>query len=142
MIAYLTAVAGAVKVAEVAEKAAVISPFGPLNTGLISIMIALLGIMMKNQITNRKMTIQVNGEVRSEFIEEMQALRTEVKGLRDENDSLRKEVRELHGVIDGMRREALQAGISTQRAVVESLPAGFVPLKTQEALDRMKGTAA
>lgn len=139
MIPSLTAVASALKVAEAAEKVAPISPFGPLNTGLISIMITLLLIAMKNQLANRKMTIQVNGEVRSEFIEEMQALRLEVKGLRDENDSLRKEVRELHGVIDGMRREALQAGISTQRAVVESLPPGFVPAKTQEALDRIKG---
>lgn len=140
MIAFLTAVAGAIKIAAAAEKSAPISPFGPLNTGLISIMITLLLFAMKNQIANRKMTIQVNGEVRSEFIEEMQALRLEVKGLRDENVSLRGEVRELHGVIDGMRREALQAGISTQRAVAQSLPPGFVPPATQEALNRMKET--
>jgi len=71
---------------------------------------------------------------------ENHGLRTEVKGLRDENQGLRNEVRALHGIIDGMRRENMQAGISTQRAVVESLPRDFVPDKTREALERIQGT--
>lgn len=139
MIAYLTAVAGALKVAQVAEKAAPISPFGPLNTGLISIMITLLVIAMKNQIANRKMTIQVNGEVRSEFIEEMQALRLEVKGLRDENVNLRQEVRSLHSIIDGMRREGISGYISAQRVVADNLPKTPEMERALRSLDSMNG---
>lgn len=118
----MNAAATALKVAETAGKAANISPFGPLNTSLISIMLGVLAIILKNQMAHRKMTIQVNGEVRTEFIEEMQALRVEVKGLREENDSLRKEVRELHGVIDGMRREGLSGQLSAQRVVADMMP--------------------
>lgn len=139
--------------AKAATEVGHISPFGPLNTGLISIMITLLVIAMKNQIANRKMTIQVNGEVRQEFIAEMHALRDSVGGLREdndklrgevrtlrrENDQLRDEVRSLHGVIDGMRRDNLQSGLSTQRAVVDSLPRDMVPPSTLAALDRLKG---
>jgi sensor histidine kinase regulating citrate/malate metabolism len=76
----------------------------------------------------------------NELRDEIKGLRVETKDLRDENHELRREVKSLHGVIDGMRRDALQAGISTQRAVVESLPPGFVPAATKEALDRIKGT--
>lgn len=139
MIAFLTTVATALKVAEAAEKAAPISPFGPLNTGLISIMILLLTIAMKNQIANRKMTIQVNGEVRSEFIEEMQALRTEVKGLRDENVNLRQEVRELHSVIDGMRREGLASQLSAQRVVADLIPKTPAMERALRSLDKFDG---
>lgn len=114
---FLNAVAAASKVA-----ATNISPFGPLNTGLISIMLGVLALLLKNQMAHRKMTIQVNGEVRSEFIDEMQALRLEVKGLRDENVNLRQEVRELHSVIDGMRREGLSGQLSAQRVVAEMMP--------------------
>lgn len=114
---FLNAVAVASKVA-----ATNISPFGPLNTGLISIMLGVLALLLKNQMAHRKMTIQVNGEVRSEFIDEMQALRLEVKGLRDENVNLRQEVRELHSVIDGMRREGLSGQLSAQRVVAEMMP--------------------
>lgn len=74
-----------------------------------------------------------------ELREEMKGLRIETKDLRDENQALRAEVRALHGVIDGLRRESLQTGLSTQRAVVENLPAGFVPEKTLEALERIRG---
>lgn len=119
---FLNAAGVASKVAETADKATAISPFGPLNTSLISIMLGVLAIILKNQMAHRKMTIQVNGEVRTEFIEEMQALRVEVKGLREENDSLRKEVRELHGVIDGMRREGLSGQLSAQRIVADMMP--------------------
>lgn len=139
MILHLTAVAGALKVAEAAEKAVPISPFGPLNTGLISIMITLLLVAMKNQVANRKMTIQVNGEVRSEFIEEMQALRVEVKGLRDENENLRREVRDLHGVIDGMRREGLAGQLTAQRVVAEMMPQTPAMERALRTLDGVTG---
>lgn len=143
----------AIVAAKVATQAGVISPFGPLNTVLISLMITLLVFLLKYQLANRKMTIQVNGEVRQEFINEMHALRDQVTGLRDdneglrveirtlrrENDQLRDEVRSLHGVIDGMRRDNLQSGLSTQRAVVDSLPRELVPPATRAALDRIKG---
>jgi predicted nuclease with TOPRIM domain len=76
----------------------------------------------------------------NELRDEIKGLRVETKDLRDENHALRKEVKDLHAVIDGMRREAVAAGISTQRAVLESLPVGFVPPSTKEALDRIKGT--
>jgi hypothetical protein len=88
----------------------------------------------------RELDISEDAGIRAFMAEQMDGLRVEIKTLREENQSLRNEVRGLHGVIDGMRREALQAGISTQRAVVGSLPRDFVPEKTREALDRIEGT--
>jgi uncharacterized protein YoxC len=85
-----------------------------------------------------------NAGLRKEFIEEMAALRGEVRSSREESeglreevrtlrqevrnrddkiDALRSEIRELHGVIDGMRRENQAAQISGQRAIVETLKA-------------------
>lgn len=64
-----------------------------------------------------------NAGLRKEFIEEMAALRDEVKGLRNENDLLRGEIRELHRVIDGLRRQNNAAQISGQRVVVDALKA-------------------
>lgn len=110
--------------------------FSPLNTALTSIAIGLLGLLLRYQYVNRKLTVEVNGEVRKEFIEEMHALRDQIGGLRDdnetlrgevrtlrrENDSLRDEVRSLHGVIDGMRRENLTGHIAAQRVIADALP--------------------
>ncbi len=87
----------------------------------------------------KELQIGENAGIRAEFIEEMKELRGEIKGLRDENAALRSEVRNLHGIIDGMRRESLQVGLSTQRAVVSSLPPDMVPEKTREALERIEG---
>jgi cell division protein FtsB len=136
---FFNAAAATLKVADAASKAPNISPFGPLNTSLISIMLGVLAIILKNQIAHRKMTIQVNGEVRHEFIEEMQALRSEVKGLRDENVNLRQEVRELHAVIDGMRREGLSGQISAQRVVAEMMPQTPAMERALRSLDNVVG---
>lgn len=113
---------------------------------LIGVVI-LLKILAAQRPKMKELEIGEDASIRAFMAEQMNELRGEIKGLRvetkdlrDENHALRKEVKDLHGVIDGMRREALQAGISTQRAVVDSLPPGFVPAKTQEALDRIKET--
>lgn len=113
---------------------------------LIGVVI-LLKILAAQRPKMKELEIGEDASIRAFMAEQMNELRGEIKGLRvetkdlrDENHALRKEVKDLHGVIDGMRREALQAGISTQRAVVDTLPLGFVPPKTQEALDRIKGT--
>ena len=87
----------------------------------------------------RELEMTEGDSLRAAFVAEMTALRAEIKDLRDENTALRSEIRGLHATIDGMRREAMQAGVSTQRAVVDALPPGFVPPRTQEALDRIKG---
>lgn len=120
--------------------------FSPLNTLLVSVAIGMLGLLLRFQLANRKLSIGVNGEVRKEILEQLgalrddnDALRDEIRLLRNENDALRTEVRSLHGIIDGMRRESMQAGFSTQRAVVESLPREMVPPATREALDRITG---
>jgi predicted RNase H-like nuclease (RuvC/YqgF family) len=81
-----------------------------------------------------------NTEIRLELRTELRELREEVRALREENRGLRNEIKALHGVIDGMRRENLQSGLSTQRAVVESLPRDLVPPATLDALDRIRGT--
>lgn len=78
--------------------------------------------------------------IRAFFATQIDGLRIEIRDLREENGALRAEVRTLHGVIDGMRREALQVGISTQRAVVDSLPRDFLPESTRAALDRIEPT--
>lgn len=120
--------------------------FSPLNTGILTVAIGILGIILRFQLANRKLSIGVNGEVRKEILEQLSALRDdndalrdEIRLLRNENDALRTEVRSLHGIIDGMRRESMQAGFSTQRAVVDSLPRELVPPATREALDRIAG---
>jgi FtsZ-binding cell division protein ZapB len=87
----------------------------------------------------RELDISEGEALRTAFVGEMQALRVEIKELREENQGLRNEVRALHGIIDGMRRESLQSALSTQRAVVSTLPPEFVPEKTREALERIQG---
>lgn len=125
------------------EGARMAGQFSPINTALLTVAIGILSTILFHQRANRKMTIQVNGEVRQEFIDEMAALRGEVKSSREESeglreeirtlrsevrkrddkiDQLRDEVRSLHGVIDGMRRENLGAHTSAQRVIAERLP--------------------
>ncbi len=103
-----------------------------------------------------------NAGLRKEFIDEMAALRGEVRSSREESeglreevrtlrqevrrrddkiDQLRSEIRELHGVIDGMRRENMAAQIHGQRAVVEAMPDDLVPPATRAALKRIQGAA-
>ncbi len=121
--------------------------FSPIITGMLTIAIGLLGVILRFQLANRKLSIGVNGEVRKEIIDQLnvlrgdnETLRDEIRLLRTENDHLRNEVRNLHGIIDGMRRESMQVGFSTQRAVVDSLPRDMVPQATRDALDRIAGT--
>lgn len=107
--------------------------FPLLNAGLIC---SLLALLVKFRLENRKLSITENSGLRQEFIEEMHALREEVKGLRSENGQLRDEVRQLHSVIDGMRRGALEGGISAQRVVLDALPAGSVSPAIKSAGER------
>jgi len=86
----------------------------------------------------RELDIGQDGEIRAFFATQIEGLRSEILALREENTALRSEIRSLHGVIDGMRRENLQIGISTQRAVVQSLPVDFVPDGLKAALDRIE----
>lgn len=115
-------------------------------SGWLLCCIALVGVLQLGRILAaqrpkmHELDIGERSGLREEFIAEMAALRDEVKGLREENSALRGEIRTLHGVIDGMRRENLQSALSTQRAVVGSLPPDFVPTKTREALERIEGT--
>lgn len=93
-------------------------------SGWVLCLIGLFGIWRLYVLGRPKMfelEIAKNSGLREEFIEEMAALRAEVKGLREENEHLRREIRELHGVIDGMRRENLTAHLAGQRVVAESL---------------------
>jgi len=108
--------------------------------------VVLLKILAAQRPKMKELEISADASIRTFMASQMDGLRDEIKNLRvetkdlrDENHELRREVKSLHAVIDGMRREALQAGISTQRAVVDTLPLGFVPPKTQEALNRIKG---
>ena len=122
--------------------ATVAGHFSLLNTGLLTIAIGILGMLLHHSVTNRKMTIAVNGEVRQEFIDEMKALRDEVRDLRDENTALRREISELHGVIDGMRRDQLTGQLATQTVIARQM-GGMVPPATRAALDSLdavKGT--
>lgn len=123
-------------VAAAREGATLAGQFSPLNTALLTVAIGILSLLLRYQITNRKMTIAVNGEVRQEFIDEMKALRDEVRELRDENGALRREIGELHGVIDGMRREALTGNLATQRAMARTM-GDQVPPSTRAALDSL-----
>lgn len=132
---------------EAARSGAITSgQFSPLNTGLLMVAIGILSMLLRYQITNRKMTIAVNGEVRQEFIDEMAALRVEVREsrdeireLRDENTALRREIGELHGVIDGMRRENLAAQHSAQRVVADALPKSPQIERALSALGNVQG---
>lgn len=122
--------------------ATVAGHYSPLNTALLTVAIGLLGLLLRFHLANRKMTIAVNGEVRQEFIDEMKALRDEVRELRDENSALRREISELHGVIDGMRRDQLTGQLATQTVIARQM-GGMVPPATRAALDSLnavKGT--
>lgn len=87
-----------------------------------------------------ELEIGQNTGLRKEFIEEMQALREEVKGLRLENGELRHEIRELHQIIDGMRREQLQAGASEHAVLARHLPLTPAMSRALDSLDQVKGT--
>lgn len=129
-------------VIEAARSGAIMSGhFSPLNTALLTVAIGILGMLLRYQIANRKMTIAVNGEVRQEFIDEMKALRDEVRELRDENTALRREIGELHGVIDGMRRENLAAQHSAQRVVADVLPKSSHIERALSSLGNIQGDA-
>lgn len=110
-----------------------------------------VGLFLRTHIANRKLTIEDNRGIRSEFIDEMRALREDMKGLRtensglhaavselrEENTNLRREIRELHGVIDGLRRQTLTGQIETQRTIVESLPPDVVSPAISNALRQL-----
>jgi len=121
--------------------------FSPLNTAILTVAIGLLGMILRFQIANRKLSIGVNGEVRKEILDQLNALRgdndglrEEIRTLRRENDALRDEVRGLHGVIDGMRREGLTAHISAQRVVADALPQSPEMARAMRSLDNIQGT--
>jgi len=121
--------------------------FSPLNTAILTVAIGLLGMILRFQIANRKLSIGVNGEVRKEILDQLNALRgdndglrEEIRTLRRENDALRDEVRGLHGVIDGMRREGLTAHISAQRVVADALPHSPEMARAMRSLDNIQGT--
>lgn len=97
----------------------------------------LIKLVINQRPKMRELDIGEDENIRAFFAAQIEGLRGEIKDLREENTALRNEVRTLHGVIDGMRREALQAGISTQRAVVGSLPRDMVPESTLAALDKI-----
>lgn len=101
-----------------------------INGGLI---VAVVGMLLKNRLDNRKLTVEENKGLRAEFITEMHALRDDVKGLRIENDNLRKEVLELHYVIDGLRKQNL----STQIAMLRTADERVTP-EIQAAMDRLE----
>jgi predicted nuclease with TOPRIM domain len=121
-------------------------------SGVAVICVALIGAVVayiKVMPRLRELENANNAGLRKEFIEEMAALRGEVKSAREETnasrlesegmrdevralrtevrkrddkiDQLRTEIRELHGVIDGMRRENMAAQISGQRVIVDTL---------------------
>lgn len=122
--------------------------FSPLNTLLSTAAIGMLGVILRYQITNRKLSIGVNGEVRKEILDQLGALRADNDGLRDEirtlrreNDALRDEVRGLHGVIDGMRREGLAGQISAQRIVADMMPQSPAMDRALRSLGDLQGDA-
>lgn len=84
-----------------------------INGGFL---VAVVGMLLKYRLDNRKVTVEDNKGLRAEFIAEMHALRDDVKALRTENDGLRKEVRDLHFVIDGMRKQNLATQMAMLRA--------------------------
>jgi len=98
----------------------------------------LIKIFINQRPKMKELDIGQDGEIRAFFATQIEGLRSEILALREENTALRSEIRSLHGVIDGMRRENLQIGISTQRAVVQSLPVDFVPDGLKAALDRIE----
>lgn len=134
-------------VVEAARAGAIASGhFSPLNSALITIAIGMLGLILRFQLANRKLSIGVNGEVRKEILDQLNALRgdndalrDEIRTLRRENDALRDEVRNLHGVIDGMRRENLSAQHSAQRVVADMLPTSPAMSRALRSLDDIQG---
>lgn len=102
-----------------------------INGGFL---VALVGMLLKNRLDNRKVTIEENKGLRTEFITEMHALRDDVKSLRGENDNLRKEVRELHFIIDGLRKQNLSTQIAILRTADECASPGI-----QAAMDALEG---
>lgn len=116
---------------------------GGTTSGWTLCLIAIISFatyLIKQRPKMRELDIGEDSSIRTFLSSEISGLRTEIKDLRDENTALRAEIRELHGVIDGMRREALQGGLSAQRAVVQALPRGVVPESTLAALDRIPAT--
>lgn len=87
----------------------------------------------------KELEIGKNAGLRREFIEEMQALREEVTGLRNENGMLRQEVRELHKVIDGMRRGNLASNIEIQREIIGDRPVSAPLKRALKSLDEITG---
>ena len=114
--------------------AEMLKAFPILNAGLIA---TLIGLVLKFQIDRRKLTIQENTGLRSEFIDEMQRLREEVHGLRLENSGLRTEVAELHAIITGMRREGIQAAASAQSQIIRNMPPEAVTDTLRSAMDSL-----
>lgn len=112
--------------------------FPLLNGGLL---VTLITIFLKNRFENRKLTVEENAGLRKEFIDEMHALRKEVRDLRRENDQLRDEVRGLHGVIDGMRRENLTGQLTAQRVMAENMPQTPAMDRALKKLGEVQGDA-
>lgn len=67
----------------------------------------------------RKLGIDENAGIRSEYVSEIKSLREEVHNLRTENDGLRREIRELHDLLSGIRRQSL----ADQAAAIRNIPA-------------------
>lgn len=118
-------------IAPVAVKSAtgVLTAAGVWSGVTVVLTIVVLAVVAYIRILPRLKELEINNSagLRKEFIDEMGALRRDVKDLRNENDLLRKEIRELHGVIDGLRRANQAAQISGQRVVADalaSLPSG------------------
>lgn len=136
------------------EGARMAGKFSPVNTALLTVAIGLLGMILNYLYKNRKLTTEVNGELRQEFIAEMHALRDQVGGLRDDNDTLRSEVRNLrrendqlrdevrglHGVIDGLRRGTMQAAMSAERVMASELPLSNAMQRAVATLDGLSNS--
>ena len=118
-----------------------------------TLLIGLISLLIRYWITNRKITLEDNKGLRSEFIAEMhdlrdevragraenESLRDEVRALRAENESLRVEVRELHVIIDGLRRENLAAQLSGQREIMANMPHSPAIERQLKRLDDLPG---
>ena len=122
--------------------------------GLVGvILLAKIALMQRPQM--KQMEISEGEALRTVFVSEMAALRSEVaklrednaglrgevRGLRDENKGLRDEVRQLHAVIDGMRREGLSGQISAQRVVADALPKSPEIERALMSLGNLQGDA-
>ena len=89
-------------------------------------------------IETHKLRAQEKKDDRQGYGDLIEALSTEVRELREETARQRTEIRSLHDLIDSMTRGDLQARISTQSAVLQNLPADFVPPATAAALNRIQ----